>query len=142
MTMENLKPYWVEGEERFSSQDSRDSRGSSSPVAAFSEDLQQKIRSIQKGLQDVHPHDYAYWESGFLHDLDPEKEIKNWYHLTQVYQEAATEFPDKATREDIFHILLACMNGNRDQVYDWINMVNLAQNEAEQIINGYFNPGN
>src|SRR5690606_28090071 len=103
-------------------------------------DIQQELDSsvlpyvieIKKGLDEVYHQSLKEWEEGFRRDSNPEKEIAIWLVLSQRYQTCvSTRSLSMAQKQDVFRIVLSCVNNGRQHALQAVALGALSKGEAQ-----------
>jgi hypothetical protein len=81
--------------------------------ATLSSDLIKRIEAYKTILGDADPASIDDAIDGFRCDLNPDKEIEIWEHMTSVFQNFATHhaITDLGHRREVFHALLVISTG-------------------------------
>jgi hypothetical protein len=105
----------------------------------FSGEVRGYVEKIQKSLEEVYPHDYAFWEDGFRRDAKPEPEIALWLHIAQLFE---TFKENRSTtleeRKEAFKVLVACSNGTQETALQTVQLNNLPRSDAQLLVHQFF----
>lgn len=94
---------------------------------------------IQKTLEEVYPHDYAFWEDGFRRDTNPSQEIAIWLHISRIYEGFVTNRPTNlGERKDAFRTLVACSTGTKETALQAVHLSSLSREDASVLVNKFF----
>jgi len=73
----------------------------------LSDALISRVRAIRAALLSAYPHTMEFWLDGFKRDMEPEKEILWWEHLSVCFLEHYwTKRPDEEQAKSAFRLLL------------------------------------
>jgi hypothetical protein len=87
--------------------DPRDIRKGPIRHERLSDALVSRVRAIRAALLSVYPHTMEFWLDGFKRDVEPEKEILWWEHLSACFLEYFwTKRPDEKQADAAFRLLM------------------------------------
>jgi len=73
----------------------------------LSDPLVSRVRTIRAALLSVYPHTMEFWLDGFKRDVEPEKEVLWWEHISACFLEYfSTKRPDKEQANAAFRLLM------------------------------------
>jgi hypothetical protein len=105
----------------------------------FDEPVRNRLRHLQETLQEVYPLPLEEWEDGFRRDANAEHEIAMWLYLAKTYRDV---LDDRAVslsyKQDLFHVLLSCLNNPREQILTVVDLQAMSRAEAEAVIRAFY----
>jgi hypothetical protein len=73
----------------------------------LSDALVSRVRAIRAALLSVYPHTMEFWLDGFKRDVEPEKEVLWWEHISACFLEYfSTKRPDEEQAKSAFRLLM------------------------------------
>jgi hypothetical protein len=104
----------------------------------FDEKIMKAIREIEKLFREVHPLSVVEWANGFRRDLEPIKEIVIWLYAGKVYTFFAEKEPSKDRREEIFTIIVNCMNTSYDAIRHVLPPLSMTAEETQKVVDKFY----
>lgn len=104
----------------------------------FDEEVRDCIREIQATFAEHYSLSFDQWEEGFRRDTNPAQEIALWLHAGEVYRHFAADEPSADRRQDIYRCIAACLTASADNVWNVLEPQVLTREEAEQVVNRYY----
>ena len=105
----------------------------------FSEEVRGILGNIEETLREVYPLTLEQWEDGFRRDANAEREIAFWLHLSQVYSQTVGERPFSLKyKQDIFRVLVSCLNNPKDKVLTVVALQVMSRQEAEDVMGAFY----
>lgn len=84
------------------------------------------------------------WEDGFRRDTHPIREIRMWLFAAVVYRRFARNLgkfgSDLAKRQDIFRVVLNCMNNGPKAASATTKAPTLSRKRVDEIMHAFFHP--
>jgi hypothetical protein len=101
----------------------------------FDEKVRDLLREFAEALADVYPTTVEQWEDGFRRDMNPEKEIGIWVNIVSCYRHfTEVKVSDPAKKNDIFQLILACVNNGPERALATVTLKSLSRKRAAQIV--------
>ena len=97
------------------------------------------VKQLQQELAEVVPSSLKQWVDDFRRDINPDKEIAIWKHITSVYITAVKgRQVSLAYKHDVFKLLNTCSMAPREEVLVHANLIILSEQDANKIIDLYY----
>jgi hypothetical protein len=104
----------------------------------FDENVMVYIREIEKTFREVHPIPIEEWANGFRRDGHPLNEIALWLYAGKVYKFFTENEPSEMRRNEIFVIIVTCMNTSRNDVRKVLPKLSMSDDDIQKIIDKYY----
>jgi hypothetical protein len=99
------------------------------------EDREKYLKPLQETFKDVYPCTLEEWEANFRREQNIEREIATWLVMRGHFKRF-TEGRDLAVdqRQDIFQVILACVNNGPDHVLATVSARTLSRKRVKEIV--------
>lgn len=106
--------------------------------ASFDQEARSYIQQLQRIFSEHYRLSVEEWEDGFRRDSNPEREIAIWLYSSEVYEMYSANLESAEARAELFRCILACMNTQRDAIWDVLEIEVLDRGFAEKVIARFF----
>jgi hypothetical protein len=101
----------------------------------LSKTVRDPLQEIKAALDEVYCLTLEQWEDGFRRDIDAEKEIALWLHISNVYRELTSgRGLAMEQKKDHFKVLLACSHSPREHVLKVVERLAISPEGAREAI--------
>jgi hypothetical protein len=105
----------------------------------FEGEVRDLVIQIQKGLEEVYPQTYEFWEDGFRRDANAEREIALWLHISRIHGDfVKSRDTNLKERKEAFQVLIACSTGSEETALQTVHLSSLSQSDARGLIAKFF----